>query len=89
MNFLNELNEPYGTLIAENQQLHRIESRLRDLIHELKAQLYCDDSVCNICTHQYLVDSGEYYVAKCEKGHEKCSKEDVKYCEDFKSKKGD
>lgn len=51
----------------------------------LKAQLLCDidEGVCSICNHQYLVESGEYYVAKCEKEHEECSKVSLKYCEDF------
>jgi hypothetical protein len=24
-----------------------------------------------------------FYTGKCEKGHEKCSKETVRYCDDF------
>ena len=53
---------------------------------QLKAQLYCDNNegICNICQHQYLVGNNTgYYIAKCKKGHEKCSKETVKHCEDF------
>lgn len=58
-------------------------------IHEenqrLKAQLLYDgeEGVCNICKHQYLVESGKYYIAKCEKEHEECSKISLNYCEDF------
>lgn len=61
---------------------------------QLKAQLYCDDEegVCNICKHHYL-EKGEtyekYYISKCKKGHEKCSKMDLKYCDDFELKEGD
>lgn len=51
---------------------------------QLKAQLLYDgDGVCNICKHQCLVENGKYYVAKCEKEHEECSKVDLQYCEDF------
>ena len=51
---------------------------------QLKVQLLYDgDGVCNICKHQYLVETGKYYVAKCEKEHEECSKVDLQYCEDF------
>lgn len=54
---------------------------------ELKAQIKYKDNICRICKYSYLIESGKYYIAKCNKRHEKCSKEDVKYCEDFKKKK--
>lgn len=66
-----EVAEMFNEMYNENQQL--------------KAQLHCDD-VCSICKHEYLVEDRDmkgYYVAKCEKEHIECSKEDVKYCEDF------
>ena len=53
----------------------------------LKAQLYCEGSVCTICKHQQLtpyIGMRGYYTAKCEKGHKECSKEDLKHCKDFK-----
>ena len=52
---------------------------------ELKTQLSCkSESVCIICKHHHLVKTDkEYYISKCKKEYEKCSKEDVKYCEDF------
>ena len=55
---------------------------------QLKAQLYCNhnDGVCSICKHCYLEEQSYYYISKCEKGHEQCSKEAVKYCEDFEIK---
>lgn len=70
---LKTLGEDYTKLTEENKQL--------------KAQLLYDgEDVCNICKHQYLVESREYYVAKCEKGHEECGKGTVMYCKDFKFK---
>ena len=65
------------TVLDLLNDLHKENQRLKAQLH------YNDDSVCNICKHQYLVKSKEYYVSKCEKGHDKCSKEDLKYCEDF------
>ena len=74
----------------------RIDEDLLELLNDLddentklKAQLYCDsdEGVCIICKHHYL-EKGKtyekYYISKCKKGHEKCSKMDLKYCEDFK-----
>lgn len=56
----------------------------------LKAQLCKEDDVCGICKHQYLTKTttDEYYIAKCEKRYEECSKGTVRYCEDFECKKG-
>ena len=31
-----------------------------------------------------LIDIKPYYISKCKKGHVECSKEDIRYCEDFK-----
>ena len=55
---------------------------------QLKAQLYCDseEGVCSICKHHYVEKTNMFYISKCEKGHEKCSKESVRHCEDFKLK---
>ena len=77
------------------------EEDMCDLLNELheenerlKAQLYCDDEegVCNICKYHYL-EKGEtyekYYILKCKKGHEECSKMDLKYCDNFELKEGD
>ena len=57
--------------IAENEQL--------------KAQLYCDsdEGVCVICKHHYLEKGNIFYISKCEKGHEECSKDALKHCKDF------
>ena len=55
---------------------------------QLKAQLYCDDEegVCIICKHHYLEKGNIFYISKCEKGHEECSKEDLRHCKDFEIK---
>lgn len=59
-------------------------NELNDENERLRQQLLYDcDDVCGICRHKYLVPSGDYFIGKCEKGHEECSKEDIKYCEDF------
>ncbi len=62
-------------------------NELNDENEQLKQQLLYDgDDVCGICKHEYLTPSGDYFIGKCEKGHEECSKEDIKYCEDFELK---
>lgn len=69
-NLLNFLSEENEQLKKENQKL--------------KTQLLHDgDGVCDICKHEYLIPSSNYFITKCIKGHEECSKEDIKYCEDF------
>ena len=72
--FIKEMNE----LAEENQTLKAM----------LKNNV--DEGICNICKYFYLEvhkDMPQYYIGKCEKGHEKASKEDVKYCDDFDLKK--
>lgn len=63
-------------------------NKLNDENRWLKAQLYCPfDSICARCQHEHLVHTGDkFYISKCRKGHEECSKGDVKYCNDFKLK---
>ena len=71
-------------------------NKLNELAEEnnqLKQQLLAntDESVCILCKHMYTVKKSSsrmkgYHIAKCEKGHEKCSKEDVRYCKDFEFK---
>lgn len=82
-------NYPSG-IIFDNKKQHSLYldeivdllNKLNNENQKLKQQLFCDD-VCSICRHRYLVSSGDYFIGKCEKGHEECSKEDIKYCEDF------
>ena len=82
-----QLKSDYDTLKIQDDARKQYQKELMEENEQLKQQLYYDgDSVCNICKHQYLVETEKYYVAKCEKEHEKCSKEDIKYCEDFKVK---
>lgn len=59
-------------------------NELNDENEWLKQQLlYEGDDVCGVCKHEYLVPSGDYFIAKCKKEHKECSKKDIKYCEDF------
>ena len=57
-------------------------------IKELTAQLKTDeeDDICIKCKHHYLInypESSKYYISKCKKEHEECSKEYIRFCEDF------
>lgn len=77
-----------GNELTQNEVVDLL-NELNDENKTLKAQLYCEDSVCTICKHQQLTPDKVmqgYYTAKCEKGHKDCSKEDLKHCEDFKLK---
>ena len=73
----NGIEKLVNQLLNENEQL-------KQTIKKLEAQLYCPyDSVCINCVNEYLVKKGKYYVSKCKKGYEQCSKTDVKYCSDY------
>ena len=72
VSLLNELFNEIEQLKKENQKL--------------KTQLLHGDGVCDICKHEYLVKTGNYYVSKCKKGHEECSTIDLAYCGDFEVK---
>ena len=59
------------------------EKRIKKLIAQLKID---GEDVCIKCKHHSLIhypESNKYYISKCEKGHEECSKEDIRFCEDF------
>lgn len=81
--------------LHKEEQLDDVCDLLNELNDEnktLKAQLYWEGGVCNICKHQQLTPDKVmqgYYTAKCEKGHKDCSKEDLKHCKDFKLKGDD
>lgn len=65
------LNEQYALI-----------KRLKTIREE---QIQTDD-VCIKCKHHYLInypESSKYYISKCKKEHEECSKEDIRFCEDF------
>ena len=75
-----------GNELTQNEVVDLL-NELNDENKTLKAQLYCEGSVCNICKHQQLTPDKVmqgYYTSKCEKGHKACSKEDLKHCKDFK-----
>lgn len=57
-------------------------------IKELTTQLTTDDEdVCFYCKHMYLVQQNDgYYISKCKKGFDECSKGTIKYCKDFELK---
>ena len=80
--------EWYYTKDSENaKKICELLNELHEENQRLKAQLTADiDGVCSLCNHHYLVKDEVmqgFYTSKCEKGHEKCSKEAVKYCDDF------
>ena len=77
---LNDIADRLNTYAEENEQL-------KQQIKKLESQLYCPyDSICINCVNEYLVQKDKYYVSKCKKGHEQCSRTDVKYCDDFELK---
>ena len=57
---------------------------------QLKQYIYdnLDEDICDVCSYQYLEKSqmDKYYVAKCKKGYDNCSKGTVIHCKDFKFK---
>lgn len=90
---IKNVNEPetYGTFQGDKKSIKEFIEKVNRIVKEneqLKAQLYCDsnEGVCIICKHHYLEKGNIFYISKCEKGHEKCSKESVRHCEDFKLK---
>ena len=65
-------------------------NKLSEENHKLKQYIYdnIDEDICNVCSYQYLEKSkiDKYYVAKCKKGYNNCSKGTVIHCEDFEFK---
>ena len=89
--FLNDQNQAIVDLFDGSKYWSdKATEKIKELEKEneqLKAQLYCPfDSICIQCNNEYLVQTEKYYVSKCKKGHEQCSKIDVKYCDDFEIK---
>lgn len=65
-------------------------NELADENEQLKQYIYdnLDEDICDVCSYQYLEKSqmDKYYVAKCKKGYDNCSKGTVIHCKDFKFK---
>ena len=72
------------------QLLKKENEQLKKRIDYLEVQLYhnSDEGVCLICKNHYLEQStyDKYYISKCRKGHEECSNNVLKYCDDFEFK---
>ena len=90
-NVVDKLNEQ-EELIKRLKEIReeQIETILKQKrkIKELTTQLQTEEeSVCIKCKHHYLIkhplESREFYISKCIKEHKECSKEDIRYCEDF------
>ena len=85
---LNEQEETIQRLkTIREEQIQTILKQKRK-IKELTAQLQTDeeDDICIKCKHHYLINypkSSKYYISKCKKEHEECSKEYIRFCEDF------
>ena len=83
-----EVEDLVNKLFDENEQLKSDNKEYKRKINELTAQLKTDegDDICIKCKHHYLInypESSKYYISKCEKEHEECSKEYIRFCEDF------
>ena len=66
-------------------------NQLSDENEQLKQYIYdnIDENICEVCSYQYLEKHSQmqgYYVARCEKGYDNCSKGTVIHCKDFKFK---
>ena len=87
-NLLNEQEK----LIKRLKQIRKeqIETILKQKrkMKELMIQLQTEEGVCIKCKYHNLIkypdESSKYYISKCIKEHDECSKEDIRYCEDFK-----
>ena len=92
--YLYDNDEPIGSYndVKVRDDVTDLLNLLSEKNERLKAQLYCDEGICTICKHHYL-EKGKtyekYYISKCKKGHEECSKIDLKYCDDFELKESD
>lgn len=85
------------TVLVDEEELDMLVNKVNEQevrIIQLEAQLYCtaEGGVCEICKHMYLEEHnddvvlGKYYVSRCKKGYDKCSKDTLKHCEDFELK---
>jgi len=91
---LNEQNNAINELInSEKYWEKKATQRINEITKEneqLKQYIYdnLDEDICDVCSYQYLEKSqmDKYYVAKCKKGYDNCSKRTVIHCKDFKFK---
>ena len=78
----NEGGSDFYNMLTQFEAVDRLNEQEEE-IQRLKIQLQTDD-VCNKCKHEYLVQQNDgYYISKCKKGFDECSKGTIKYCEDF------
>lgn len=87
-NLLNEQEKLIKRLKQiRNEQIETILKQKRKM-KELIIQLQTEEDVCAKCKYHNLIkypdESSKYYISKCIKEHEECSKENIRYCEDFK-----
>lgn len=88
VDLLNEQEETIERLKTIREEQIEVILKQKEKIKELTTQLQTEEeSVCTKCKHQYLIkhplESSKYYISKCIKEHNECSKEDIRYCEDF------
>ena len=73
------IEDKIGTILKQKR-------KIKELTTQLQTE---EESVCIKCKHHHLIkylESSKYYISKCKKEHEECSKEDIRYCEDFELK---
>lgn len=85
-----ELSTIYYSDSVDFYELWEFLNKLNDENEQLKQYIYdnLDEDICDVCSYQYLEKSkmDKYYVAKCKKGYDNCSKGTVIHCKDFKFK---
>ena len=92
--FLNDQNQAIVDLYDGSKYWSdKATEKIKELEKEneqLKQYIYdnLDEDICDVCSYQYLEKSqlDKYYVAKCKKGYDNCSKGTVIHCKDFKFK---
>lgn len=79
-----------GEMIDADNFFYEKSLKLEKENEQLKQYIYdnLDEDICDVCSYQYLEKSqmDKYYVAKCKKGYDNCSKGTVIHCKYFKFK---
>lgn len=88
---LNEQEELIKRLKTIREEQTETILKQKRKIKKLTTQLQTEEeeSVCTKCKHHHLIkypESSKYYISKCKKEHEECSKKDIRYCKDFELK---